>query len=206
METSGPSLLAIPLPHAAASHEEEEDDCPVCYESCPPTRESCEVCKHAVCGICDTMMTRAGHERCPMCRARRPVRVHMVMHAFLCTDTACGRAKCTDAKGLLLQIKEHANQGTCAARELEGSDGCRVCKLWRALVNSRQDPTAAENMFSHPELLRARMRELTPAQINSRLISHARQCRNRRCETCRKLSELFLRVRAIRKRNRTAAS
>ena len=31
------------------------------------------MCKHAVCGACDTMLTQVGHVQCPMCRApRRP--------------------------------------------------------------------------------------------------------------------------------------
>ena len=69
---------------AAASNdkdEEEEETCPVCYEPNPhppaagdtPTSVACEVCKHAVCGECDSMLTQTGHVQCPMCRApRRP--------------------------------------------------------------------------------------------------------------------------------------
>ena len=69
---------------AAASNEEddeEEETCPVCYKPNPhppaagdaPTSVACEVCKHAVCGECDSMLTQAGHVQCPMCRApRRP--------------------------------------------------------------------------------------------------------------------------------------
>ena len=69
---------------AAASNdtdEEEEETCPVCYNPNPhppaagdaPTSVACEVCKHAVCGECDTMLTQTGHLQCPMCRApRRP--------------------------------------------------------------------------------------------------------------------------------------
>ena len=70
------------LPTAAASNEEdqEEETCPVCYEpnnppagDAPTSSVACEVCKHAVCGECDAMLTQAAHVQCPMCRApRRP--------------------------------------------------------------------------------------------------------------------------------------
>ena len=40
-----------------------------------------------------------------------------------------------------------------------------------------------------PGAVRARLRELPPAQVKRMLLSHVRQCHNRRCETCRKLRE-----------------
>ena len=73
---------ATALPAAASNEEDEEEEetCPVCYETDNPaaagdnpTSVACEVCKHAVCGECDTMLTQTGHVQCPMCRApRRP--------------------------------------------------------------------------------------------------------------------------------------
>ena len=73
---------ATALPAAASNEEDEEEEetCPVCYETDnpaaagdTPTSVACEVCKHAVCGECDSMLTQAGQVQCPMCRApRRP--------------------------------------------------------------------------------------------------------------------------------------
>jgi|TARA_B110001469_G_scaffold93838_1_gene89650 hypothetical protein len=66
---------------ATSSNEDDEDEhrCPVCYEPTTPphagdapTSVACEVCTHAVCGVCDQMLTKAGHLQCPMCRAPRP--------------------------------------------------------------------------------------------------------------------------------------
>eukprot|EP00964_Phaeocystis_antarctica_P132655 scaffold96784_cov66-Phaeocystis_antarctica.AAC.4 len=74
--------MTTALPAAASNEEddEEEETCPVCYEpdnpaaaGDTPTSVACEVCKHAVCGECDSMLTLAGQVQCPMCRApRRP--------------------------------------------------------------------------------------------------------------------------------------
>ena len=59
---------------ASKGDETEKMTCPICYE--PPTCSvgavSCNMCKNAVCFECDTMLTQAGHTRCPMCRAPRP--------------------------------------------------------------------------------------------------------------------------------------
>ena len=61
--------MTTALPAAASNEEddEEEETCPVCYEpdnpaaaGDTPTSVACEVCKHAVCGECDTMLTQAG--------------------------------------------------------------------------------------------------------------------------------------------------
>ena len=62
----------------------------------------CKTCKHAVCAECDTMLTKAGHNRCPMCRAPRPKRstlpVQVLIHAFHCPDATCERPQCVDTK------------------------------------------------------------------------------------------------------------
>ena len=75
-------MMTTALPATSSNEEgdEEEETCPVCYEPNPhrpagdaPTSVACEVCKHAVCAECDSMLTQAGHVQCPMCRApRRP--------------------------------------------------------------------------------------------------------------------------------------
>ncbi len=73
--------MTTALPPAASNQDEEEEEtCPVCYEpnnpaaaGDAPTNVACEVCKHAVCAECDSMLTQAAHVQCPMCRApRRP--------------------------------------------------------------------------------------------------------------------------------------
>ena len=149
------SLSATILPPAASYDEDEEDGCPVCYKPFPldgppapeveveaeegkapvdplsASKVLCKVCKHAVCVECDKMLTKAGHERCPMCRAPRPKRstlpVQILIHAFHCPDTACERPQCTDTKLVLLRMEVHAQN--CAARELTGPEECKVRTL-----------------------------------------------------------------------------
>ena len=181
------------LPPVAASIEDAEDTCPVCYESIPlacsglPAAVSCKVCNHAVCGECDEMLTRAGHMRCPMCRApawtNRPLPpLRMAMHAFHCADTACERPYCTDAKLLLLRMSMHVQK--CATRELRGADECKVCKLWRgASPHQTLCSTSGVETVGVSEL------PLPPEQVKHMLLSHVRQCRNQRCDTCRKLRD-----------------
>ena len=195
------TTLPTALPPVAAPNDDEEDTCPVCYESFPPASAtthtvSCKVCKHAVCGSCEEMLKQAGHMRCPMCRApaRPAMPLHMAIHAYHCTDLACERPHCFDAKLLLLRIERHLR--VCAALERRGSEECKVCKLWRALQNSqtpRDAPSSAEAAsVSSPPLLpsfRPRLRELPPVQVKRMLIAHVRQCRNRQCGTCHKMRE-----------------
>ena len=206
---------------AAASGEDEEDTCPVCYESfplraltCCAAPVPCEVCMHAVCGECDTMLAQAGHERCPMCRAPRrsthPL-LPSLIHASRCSGAICERPRCNEAKLLLLRIAVHAhNNKGCASRELSGPDGCEQCMLWRELLQSTRAPCApsvgpaaflpqdglnlpeatlpaAETVRPDPASLRARLLELPPAQVKRMLLTHMRWCRSRRCETCRKM-------------------
>ena len=178
-------------------NEDEEDTCPVCYDPFPLTScsaVSCSVCMHAVCVDCDKLLTRAHISRFPMCRAPRrkaPLLLHMMIHAFHCANTACDRPQCAYAKKTLLMIKEHAK--SCAAPAAE----CKVCKLWHALDNSsaaepaaRLPPMLEETALeARVGLVRTRMGWLAPEQVKRMLISHVRQCRNQRCETCRKLRE-----------------
>lgn len=216
------SALMLPLA-AAASSEDEEDTCPVCYESfslraltCCAAPVPCEVCKHAVCGECDTMLAQAGHERCPMCRAPQPRRsthplLPSLVHASLCSGATCERPRCNEAKLLLLRIAVHAHNNDCASRELSGPDECEQCMLWRGLLQSTRAPcapsavgpaafllqdghdlqeatlAAVENVRPDPASLRARLLELPPAQVKRMLLTHMRWCRSRRCETCRKM-------------------
>ena len=172
---------------AAAPNEDEEDACPVCYDPLPPTASSgavpCNVCKHSVCGDCDKSLTNTGHAQCPMCRAPRrrapPLPLHMAIHAFHCSNTACDRPQCAYAKLVLLRIEEHTKG--CNTLESE----CKVCKLWRVLNYS------SARLLSSPdeEGRREEGRTWTPDQVKRMLLSHVRQCRNRRCNTCRKLRE-----------------
>lgn len=127
----------------------DEDACPVCYKSlATPARLAvpCNVCKHAVCDECDTMLTQAWHVSCPMCRAprlmRQPPTLHVAMHAFHCTNTACHHPQCQSAKRQLMIIEAHT-QG-CAAH-----DECQVCKVWDALKQGSLPPR------SHPPTLSA---------------------------------------------------
>ena len=92
------TTLPTALPPVAAPNDDEEDTCPVCYESFPPasattTTVSFKVCKHAVCGSYEEMLKQAGHMRCPMCRAsaRPAMPLHVAIHAYHCTDLACER-------------------------------------------------------------------------------------------------------------------
>ena len=130
----------------APSNGDDEDTCPVCYEAAPPACVvPCKVCKHAVCGTCDTMLTQTGHDRCPMCRAPRPRRstqaLLSLVHAFHCPGATCKRPRCNKAKLLLLRIAVHAHN-YCASRELRGGPGdCELCTLWRELQRSTRTRT-----------------------------------------------------------------
>lgn len=198
---------SVILPPDAACNEDDEDTCPVCYELPPtgvaPASVACKVCKQAVCGKCDKMLTQTGHGWCPTCRAPRSTRrphlpLHVAIHAFHCTNTACETPQCADAKLLMLRIEVHVQ--ICAARELRGSDECQVCKLWRALNNT---VTAAEQQqLPNVARVRSRLRELPTGQVKRMLLAHVRQCNNRRCEICRKMRE-HIRIRQIR--NQAAA-
>lgn len=194
-------------------------------------RVVCKVCKHAVCAECDQMLTKAAHEKCPMCRAPRPRRstlpVQILIHAFHCRDSSCERPQCAETKLILLRMEVHAQH--CPKRGLTGADECKVCKLWKALHRTREpeprphpaamavdaaDAAGGDGGVNldappapivevpvplpHPAgggqpdtgaAVRARLRELPPAQVKRMLLSHVRGCHNRRCETCRKLRE-----------------
>ena len=185
-------VLTTPPPPTASNEDEEDTTCPVCYEPTgdAPLSVACEVCKHAVCSECDKMLTQGGHVRCPMCRAPWPIQplpdLRMAIHAFHCTDPACETPQCADAKRVLLEVQMHALK--CAARELRCSAAeCKVCKLWRALMNN--SPTPQEIPQETSERLRLRLRELPPEQVKRMLMAHVRQCRNRQCATCRKTRE-----------------
>ena len=190
----------------AASNEDEENECPVCYvlltSAGPRTAVTCKVCKYAVCGECDTMMTYVNHERCPMCRTPRPRRSRDTFHTFQCTAAACESPQCTDTKLVLLRIEVHAVH--CTKLELSGPDECKVCKLWRMLHCSRPSgaPSAADGQMPQgtagaaivrpdPEAVKAWLRGLPPAQVKRMLLSHVRQCCNRWCEHCRELREVI---------------
>ena len=216
----GPPLIRTPVVLPPDKHEHGEDECPVCYVSTsssgPRAAVTCKVCKHAVCGECDVMMTHAGHERCPMCRAPRSSRLplHRLLHAFNCADAGCQSPQCADAKLVLLRIEVHA--GHCTNLELGGPDECKLCKLWRMLHSSRppsalhaaaffpaeirgpplpQETAGAVSERPDPVAVRAWLRGLPPVQVKSMLLSHVRQCRNQRCEPCRGLRER-IRIRA----------
>lgn len=192
-----PTTLVLTTPPAPTiSNEDEEDICPVCYEPSPPTGDAptkvaCEVCKHAICSECDKMLTVSSHVRCPMCRAPRPIQplppLRMAIHAFHCTDPACETPQCADAKLVLLKVQMHALNQECVARELRCSGAeCKVCKLWRALINNSPPQEIPQEIS---ERLRLRLRELPPEQVKRMLMAHVRQCRNRQCATCRKTRE-----------------
>ena len=144
----GPHLIRTPVVLPPDKHEHGEDECPVCYVSTsssgPRAAVTCKVCKHAVCGECDTQMTHAGHERCPMCRAPRPKRstlpLAVLLHTFHCTDADCRSPQCADTKLVLLRMEVHAEHCTRPFHGLGGPDECNVCKLWRMLHSSRPPP------------------------------------------------------------------
>ena len=161
------TLVLTTPPAPTISNEDEEDICPVCYEPSPPTGDAptkvaCEVCKHAICSECDKMLTVSSHVRCPMCRAPRPIQplppLRMAIHAFHCTDPACETPQCADAKLVLLKVQMHALNQECVARELRCSGAeCKVCKLWRALINNSPPQEIPQEIS---ERLRLRLREL----------------------------------------------
>ena len=113
---------------AAASNEEDEEEeetCPVCYKPNPhppaagdaPTSVACEVCKHAVCGECDTMLTQAGHVQCPMCRAPRRPRAlpfSMCQKCRLCSALA-RLLRLLRARLAALDGSRHAPKAKCRA-------------------------------------------------------------------------------------------
>ena len=227
--TMSQALARRTLPLAAVSNavsNEDEEDCPVCYEPFPPTGDAptsvaCKVCKHAVCGECDVMLTQTGHVQCPMCRAPRPRQplppLHVAVHAFHCTDPACERPQCAAAKLMLLKVQMHVRFSAwlnCA--EHRGFGECQVCKLWRALNTSAAEFASASVLPLIPqeirgeevsppeevsEALRLRLCELPPEQVKRVLISHVRQCRNQQCVACR-----ILRERLAQRTSRQAAA
>ena len=139
----------------------EEDACPVCYKSLATRARlavPCNVCKHAVCDECDTMLTQAWHVSCPMCRAprlmRQPLTLDVAMHAFHCKNTACDHPRCQSAKRQLMIIEAHTQ--SCAAH-----DECQVCKVWDALKGSLP-PRSPSDSVSEPAA-RARTRSETHA-------------------------------------------
>ena len=208
-----PTLVLTTTQPPPPATSTQDEDCPVCYEPFPPTggaptSVACKVCKHAVCGECDVVLTQTGHVRCPMCRAprpRRPLRLHMAIHAFHCADQACTRPQCADAKLILLKVQTHAQKRNCGASP---SGECKACKLWRVLNNTATPPAAEfasasalppipqEIPEEASEALRLRLRELPPAQVKRMLISHVRQCRNQQCIACRKLQRVAQRIRS----------
>ena len=169
-------LFAAPTVALAASN-----DPPAARRRAP----SCKVCKHAVCGECDKMLTDAGHVRCPMCRAPRRIPLHMMIHAFSCVDPACERPQCSEAKFWLVKVEVHV-QNCLLTQSFAVREACEVCKLWQAL-NNLLTPRA-------PPVVKPVTR------FKRMLLEHVRQCRNQRCETCLKIR------RHIRKRRLAAAA
>lgn len=126
------SRVAVILTPPAAPFDDDEDACPVCYVPHGAGMVVlCEVCKHAVCAECDRNLTKAGHERCPMCRAPRPKRstlpARILIHAFHCRDTTCAMPQCAETKLMVLRMQMHAQN--CANRKPGGSGGLNECKV-----------------------------------------------------------------------------
>merc|ERR1719482_58287 len=145
-----------------------------------------------------------------MCRTPRArVSVQALVHAFHCQDPSCQITTCANTKRVLDLMEAHV-QG--CRQEVGGTDECKVCKLWRALHRTRGNgnPDARGegggaggggvriNAVRRPrvvlpedrrEEVGARLRVIDPAQVKRMLLAHARSCRNRRCQTCRKLRE-----------------
>ena len=190
-------LFAAPTVALAASN-----DPPAARRRAP----SCKVCKHAVCGECDKMLTDAGHVRCPMCRAPRRIPLHMMIHAFSCVDPACERPQCSEAKFWLVKVEVHV-QNCLLTQSFAVREACEVCKLWRALNNSLTprappvvEPVRMNGLPPMPQLPSQVRERPSAAQLKRMLLEHVRQCRNQRCETC-------IRVRRhILKRRLAAAS
>lgn len=226
---NGEGPEAVGAVATTGAKEKEASQTAETAEAPSEARVVCKVCKHSVCAECDQMLTKAGHDKCPMCRAPRPRRstlpVQILIHTFHCRDSACERPQCAETKLILLRMEVHAQR--CPTRGLTGADECKVCKLWRALHSrpppatrpfpaavgvdaadaaggesgaNLNDPPApiAPVPLLHPggggqpdvgAAVRARLRELPPAQVKRMLLSHVRGCHNQRCETCRKLRE-----------------
>jgi len=175
------------------------------------------VCGECEEGMKKAAVRNAAVLRCPMCRTpraptRRTLPVQALVHAFHCQDPSCQITTCANTKRVLGRMEAHV-QG--CRQEVGGTDECKVCKLWQALHRTRgngnQDArgegggagggggvriNAVRRLRPRvvlPEDRReevgARVRVIDPAQVKRMLLAHVRSCRNRRCQTCRKLRE-----------------
>ena len=131
----------------------------------------CKVCVYTVCGQCDKRLGLRGYNQCPMCRAPRPCQlpaVTMALHALRCTDEACERAQCAEAKVLLQWLEVHAQ--SCPDGQHGGPEVCKKCRVWRLLSTAAASPAACLPLmlqdetvnvqldFPGPEAARARLR------------------------------------------------
>ena len=130
--------LSLLLDKAPAARD---DTCPVCLEPISNSKMRLRSmrlrthpfwCSHGVCGVCDDQMTRMGHDRCPMCRAkRRGVSAWTLQHSFHCTAVNCSQPLCTDTKKFLARMESHVQQ--CRLHRSREVTSCKVCKLFEAL-------------------------------------------------------------------------
>ena len=109
--------------------------------------------------------------------------------------------------------RQSAQQGGPPPQQAE----CKVCKLWQALHRTKSSsgqqqsvqqrggmqPSAAGRggpgqagyrpsggpTAQNQEAVRARLRQIDPAQVKRMLLSHVRACQNKQCQTCHKLRE-----------------
>ena len=143
--------------------------------------------------------------------------VQALVHAFHCSDPGCQQKTCADTKQVLKRMEVHVAQ--CPARRNAQAAGaqpleCKVCKLWQALHKTKSSsgqgqvgqprpgqppagrgmpmgnrPPGAPGTAQNQEAVRARLRQIDPAQVKRMLLSHVRACQNKQCQTCHKLRE-----------------
>ena len=147
------------------------------------------------------MLVHAFHCTDPACQQKTCAEAKLVLKRMEVHWQQCPRRR----------AQQSAQQGGPPPQQAE----CKVCKLWEALHRTKssssqqsvqqrggmQSSAAGRGQPHRPsggptaqngepsEAVRARLRQIDPAQLKQRLLSHVRACKNEQCRTCHKLRE-----------------